>query len=187
METVSKNRFKASKTRIAIGVFIAAILLVVITAAICSHLQDRAIKTEFQIEIYTRLSSAQLKIDNAISRNDRGGVRELALDYERLGTIYAVASSQLFDSYLDTGGWGIIARVLAGIHSDFDLFKQFDGPLSMEEIEFLEQLSDVNDILLTDIAGSVDPDEIKVMSVKSLKEILNTYHVETLQEFLSSR
>lgn len=181
-----KNIFKVSKTRIVIGVFVVAILLVKVTTVICYHSYNSTIQTEFQYEIYAKLNGAQHRIEDVISSNDRDRVKLLALHYEQLGTTFANLSSRLFEnSYYGTGGWGEIAVILSGIHNDFDLFKQYDGPLSVEEIEFLEQLSDVNDVLLADLADSVSSNEIKIMSITSLQEILNTYHIVTLPDFLA--
>ena len=133
------------------------------------------------------LLSIQAQIESAINNDSRSDIRIAALECERLGTTFANVSSQLFGSYLDTGGWGKAADILLGFNNySQPLFQSFDGSLTEQEIKFLEQLYDLNEVLLTDIGDDSASNGLRKTSIRELKETLNSYHLFTLNDFFSS-
>jgi len=179
-------RIRAFKLKHIYIIVLTATLLVIATIVIFSHSNDLLLKNKYQNEICGMLYSIQIEIKAAVQNNNRKDISTIALRYERLGTMYANVSSQLFDSYFDTGAWGTAARILVGNHLSYTLFQAYDGQLTEEEVVFLNQLSDMNKDLLLDIADDTSPQGVRNMSIKTLKEILNHYHIITLREFLKS-
>ena len=169
---------------------LAALLLVVCTVMILSYSKNVSQKNEYQDQLRKSLISVQIQIDDAIDdkdNNSRADIRTIALEYEKMGTVYSIMSSQLFsNSFLDSGEWGTISRVLLGNNSPSTLFQAFSAPLSEEEINFLSQLSMMNQSLLSEIADDSVPQGIQKMSINSLEKILINYHQNTLKEFLAS-
>jgi len=183
----SEDRVMAKKIAFYI---LAALLLVVCTVMILSYSKNVSQKNEYQDQLRKSLISVQIQIDDAIDdkdNNSRADIRTIALEYEKMGTVYSIMSSQLFsNSFLDSGEWGTISRVLLGNNSPSTLFQAFSAPLSEEEINFLSQLSMMNQSLLSEIADDSVPQGIQKMSINSLEKILINYHQNTLKEFLAS-
>ncbi len=165
---------------------LAAILLVACTAKILSYSNKVNLKNEYQHELIVSLFSIQVMINSAIENNNRADIRNAALKYERMGTVFATMSSQLFDSFLDSGEWGKAARILLGNNSPSTLFQTFDEPLSEEEINFLTQISAINQSLFIEISDDSNPQGVRELNNISLERILNNHHQNTLKEFLAS-
>jgi hypothetical protein len=160
------------------------VIFLAVAVELSEYHQKVLLKNAYQNEIRVELNKIQIQIKEAVENNDRNELRGVALEYERLGAVYANASSQLFGSYLDTGEWGNIANILIGNYLPCELFQSYDGPLTKEESKFLEQLLDVNDQLLLAICDDATFRNVNNISIQSLKKILNNYHLEALRDFL---
>lgn len=176
------RRFRLRTLWISAG---ATVLLIVLTAAVSTQHHRTIQKDKFQSELCTRLNIIQLEIAAAAENKDRQTVRSIALEYERLGSIFAELSSHILGSYFDTGEWGTIARILVGNSASCELFKAFDGPLTEEEIRYLERLSGLNKQLLSELCSGTEYREVTKLSIQSLRDVLNGYQLHTLRDFLA--
>lgn len=167
------------------------ILIIAVIAALSAatvltgYCQKASLKNKYLDEIRVRLNSIQIELASAVENDNRNMTRNLALEYERLGTIYADASLWVLGSYLDTGEWGTIAQILIGNSLTHEVFQTYDGPLTTEEIDFLECLSTLNEKLLSEICNDSTFRSSKRISIRSFRDILNQYHLETLNDFLA--
>ena len=163
------------------------VVFVISSLMISSAVKNNSLKDKYQHDMRFILLSIQAQIESAINNDSRSDIRIAALEYERLGTTFANVSSQLFGSYLNTGGWGKAADILLGFNNySQPLFQSFDGSLTEQEIKFLEQLYDLNEVLLTDIGDDSASNGLRKTSIRELKETLNSYHLFTLNDFFSS-
>jgi hypothetical protein len=182
-----KNMSRALEIKRICITTIVTVVLVICALKISSTVKNNSLKNKYQYDMRFELLSIQVRIESAINNDSRGDIRTAALEYERLGTNFANASTQLFGSYLDTGEWGRAAQILLGFNDYYEpLFQSFDEPLSELEIKFLEQLSELNEVVLADISDDSAPQGLRDMSIRMLKETLNSYHTFPLGYFFSS-
>lgn len=171
------------KTKWVIAAVIIVCVLCVLITKIHIHFSRQAMMEEYQNSIRAELNTMQISLQEILNSGDKEAITGLALDYEHLGTIYACASSSLFSSYLDTGEWGNIARILLGCNQSTDLFQTQGGTFTEEEIAFLRELADYNRQLLTQITTDQYFRVIRAMSIRELEEVLNSHQLE-LHSFL---
>ena len=168
--------------RVIATVLIVCLLILFITL-FCLRIPTRAVLEDYHNMLRQELNMIQIKLQEALSDGTKRNIPSLALDYERLGGTYADVSLTLFSSYLDTGEWGSIARILLGLTPSSNLFKATEITLSAEEIAFLEELFNYNLLLLKQISADETFRTIRSLSAEELQDILNEHQYE-LQIFL---
>jgi len=144
---------------------------------VCSQRQKAHLSDEYQHKIIVQLRKIQHMMTDLMSADtiDRSLTRNLALEYVHLGTLYDRVST------LSLGEWENIARILIGNYSPPTvpgLFQDFESLLSEKEIEFLLQLQEKNDELLSSLTNFSG-------SINAYKRILDDYNLMTLREFIA--
>lgn len=166
---------------------ITVIVILIFTGLLLIRVYDNhkkyELKNYYQQKMCRLLGTIQVDIIDAIEGNNRREVRNSALEYEQLGTIYADLSSLLFGSYLDSGNWGTCTNIMLGYNS-CQMFQKFDGTLMENEVDFLQRLSEENKKLLKEISRETESGEIKDIRIEELEKILKNYHQTDLKEFL---
>lgn len=183
MKEISSRKDYNKKNRCAVRIIFFSVFLSIFITMAYTRFTRQAMVKEYQNRIRVELSIIQIQLQEIIISSNKEEVPNLALDYERLGTVYLCASSSLFSSFYATGAWGDIARTLLGDNLSIDLFKAQEGALSENEIEFLKKLTDYNNQLLADISSDQSFRTICYMNAKTLQEVLNS-HQNELYSFL---